>query len=100
MTFQSLAHRFGLALSLAYRLRRSNPASLFFRFNRKMSAVAKLQSPLKELVASATQDGSSEFGKNEKDKAEVNEWIEKVAVGEVAKPGKLKVCLIVLCGFD
>ena len=41
----------------------------------------------------AAQDGSSAFGKNEKDKAEVEEWIEKVASGEVAKPDNLKVGL-------
>ena len=56
-----------------------------------MSAVGKLNSPLKELVAGATQDGSADFGKNEKDKAEVSEWIEKVAAGEVSKPEGLKV---------
>ncbi|KAI0801790.1 hypothetical protein BC629DRAFT_1284797 [Irpex lacteus] len=55
-----------------------------------MSAVAKLQSPLKELVTGAAQDGSADFGKNEKDKKEVEEWIEKVAGGEAAKPEDLK----------
>ena len=56
-----------------------------------MSAVSKLHSPLRELVVGATQDGSSDFGKNEKDKAEVAEWIENVAAGQVAKPDSLKV---------
>ena len=55
-----------------------------------MSAVTKLQSPLKELVTGATQDGSAEFGKNEKDKKEVEEWIEKAAGGEFAKAEVLK----------
>ncbi|KAI0086542.1 hypothetical protein BDY19DRAFT_894826 [Irpex rosettiformis] len=55
-----------------------------------MSAVTKLQSPLKELVAGATHDGSSEFGRNEKDKKEVEEWIERVAGGEVVKAEALK----------
>jgi aminoacyl tRNA synthase complex-interacting multifunctional protein 1 len=56
-----------------------------------MSAIAQLSSPLKELVVGATQDGSADFGKNEKDKAEVSEWIEKVAAGKVGKPEGLKV---------
>lgn len=63
-----------------------------------MSAVAKLQSPLKELVTGAAQDGSADFGKNEKDKKEVEEWIEKVAGGDAAKPENLKVCTA-LCTF-
>ncbi|KAI0712196.1 hypothetical protein C8Q76DRAFT_733767 [Earliella scabrosa] len=60
---------------------------------RKMSvqaALAKLPSPLKDLVTSAVQDGSEDFGKSEKDKAEVAEWIGKVAQGDVAKPENFK----------
>ena len=59
-----------------------------------MSAVVKLQSPLKELVSGAAQDGSTEFGKNEKDKKEVEEWIEKVAGGNIVKPESLKVRIV------
>lgn len=62
-----------------------------------MSAVSKLHSPLSQLVAGATQDGSSDFGKNEKDKAEVNEWLEKIAAGEVVKQERLKVRCAVYC---
>ncbi|THH01578.1 hypothetical protein EW026_g1163 [Hermanssonia centrifuga] len=54
------------------------------------TAIAKLHSPLKELVEGATKEGSAEFGKSEKDKAEVTEWIERVAAGEAAKPENLK----------
>lgn len=61
-----------------------------------MSAISKLHSPLKELVAGATQDGSNDFGQNEKDKAEVSGWIEKIADGAVAKPDNLKVCYALL----
>ncbi|EIW59492.1 nucleic acid-binding protein [Trametes versicolor FP-101664 SS1] len=54
------------------------------------AALAKLPSPLRDLVAGAAQDGSEDFGKSEKDKAEVAEWIDKVAQGDVAKPESLK----------
>lgn len=81
-------YRFKLSL-----LRPSHRLTAYLNITRSMSAVSKLHSSLKELVTSATEDGSSDFGKNEKDKAEVNEWIEKIAVGEVAKPDNLKVML-------
>ena len=55
------------------------------------AALAKLPSPLRDLVAAAAQDGSKDFGRSEKDKAEVAEWIDKVAQGEVAKPDNFKV---------
>nr|KAH9891619.1 hypothetical protein C8Q73DRAFT_801198 [Cubamyces lactineus] len=54
------------------------------------AALAKLPSPLRDLVAAAAQDGSEDFGRSEKDKAEVTEWIDKVAQGEVAKPDNFK----------
>ncbi|KAI8978695.1 hypothetical protein BD414DRAFT_579842 [Trametes punicea] len=49
------------------------------------AALAKLPSPLRDLVVAAAQDGSEDFGKSEKDKAEVADWIDKVAQGDVAK---------------
>ena len=55
------------------------------------AALAKLPSPLRDLVTAAAQDGSEDFGRSEKDKAEVADWIDKVAQGEVAKPDKLQV---------
>ncbi|ETW81567.1 hypothetical protein HETIRDRAFT_318800 [Heterobasidion irregulare TC 32-1] len=54
------------------------------------AAVSKLQSPLRDLVLGATQDGSQDFGKSEKDKTEVTGWIEKVAQGDIVKPEALK----------
>ncbi|KAJ6508800.1 hypothetical protein C8R45DRAFT_968736 [Mycena sanguinolenta] len=42
------------------------------------SSVGKLGSPLKDLVLSVTQNGSLHVGKQEKDQAEVIEWIAKV----------------------
>ncbi|KAF7346315.1 hypothetical protein MSAN_01859100 [Mycena sanguinolenta] len=42
------------------------------------SSVGKLSSPLKDLVLSVTQNGSLHVGKQEKDQAEVIEWIAKV----------------------
>ena len=62
------------------------------------TALAKLPSPLKDLVTGAAQDGSEDFGKSEKDKAEVAEWIDKVAQGDVAKPENFKVRVLVRDG--
>ena len=61
---------------------------------RKMSAQAalsRLPSPLKDLVAGAAQGGSEDFGRSEKDKAEVSQWLEKVVQGDVAKHENFKV---------
>lgn len=55
------------------------------------SAVAKLGSPVKELVLSVTQE-SILLGKTEKDQSEVAEWIEKVGQGELVKETNFKVC--------
>jgi aminoacyl tRNA synthase complex-interacting multifunctional protein 1 len=46
------------------------------------SSISKLPSPLKDLVATSQAD----VGKTEADKAEVAQWIEKIAEGEVALP--------------
>ncbi|EPT05209.1 hypothetical protein FOMPIDRAFT_1111941 [Fomitopsis schrenkii] len=54
------------------------------------AALTKLPVPLRDLVANAASDGSSDFGKSEKDTAEVTQWIEKIAEGSVAKPENLK----------
>ncbi|KAH9933102.1 uncharacterized protein BXZ73DRAFT_101072 [Epithele typhae] len=45
------------------------------------AALANLPAPLKDLVTAAVQDGSEDFGKSEKDRAEVEEWIISVAKG-------------------
>ena len=61
---------------------------------RKMAsaaAISKLHVPLRDLVASAASDGQQDFGKTEKDKTEVAEWIEQIAQGDFTKPGNLKV---------
>ncbi|KAJ7250881.1 hypothetical protein B0H12DRAFT_1019064 [Mycena haematopus] len=42
------------------------------------SSVGKLSSPLKDLVLSVTQNGTLHVGKQEKDQAEVIEWIAKI----------------------
>lgn len=52
------------------------------------ASIAKLHSPLKELVSSVTD---AHHGKSVKDKAEVSEWIEKVAAGDAVRPDGLKV---------
>ena len=57
-------------------------------------AIAKPPSPLRDLVAASVADilVSSET------KPEVNEWIEKVASGQVGKAESLKVRLLVVWG--
>jgi len=50
------------------------------------SFITKLPLPLKDLVLGATP----EMGKSDKDKAEVAEWIEKVAQGDIVKPAGVK----------
>jgi aminoacyl tRNA synthase complex-interacting multifunctional protein 1 len=52
-------------------------------------AIAKLPSPLRDLVTASVTDGSV----NSKTKPEVDEWIEKVASGQVGKSESLKVRL-------
>lgn len=54
------------------------------------SALLKLHSPLKELVAGAVQEGSPDFGRTEKDQADVAGWIEIVAAGNQVKPDTLQ----------
>ncbi|GBE84916.1 hypothetical protein BKA93DRAFT_735979 [Sparassis latifolia] len=54
------------------------------------AAIAKLHAPLGKLVAGAAEHGSPDYGKSEKEQAEVVEWIEKVAQGDVVKPENLK----------
>ena len=52
-------------------------------------AISKLPSLLKDLVAASVADGSV----SSETKPEVNEWIEKVASGQVGQAGSLKVRL-------
>ena len=69
---------------------RSPCLSLFFH-PRQMSsdAIAKLPSPLKDLVAASVADNSVSSGT----KPEVDEWIERVASGQVGKAESIKVRL-------
>jgi len=55
------------------------------------SAVEKLESPVKDLVLAATQDGSQHVGKTETDQSLVTEWIEKVRQGDIVNEASLKV---------
>ena len=76
-----------------YRLQRCggsrSPCLSLFSHLRPMSsdAIAKLPSPLKDLVAASVADSSV----SSETKPEVNEWIEKVASGQVGKAESLKV---------
>ncbi|EKM51492.1 uncharacterized protein PHACADRAFT_149923 [Phanerochaete carnosa HHB-10118-sp] len=51
------------------------------------ASIARLHSPLKELVSSVAD---AHHGKSEKDKTEVSEWIEKVAAGDAVKADGLR----------
>ena len=57
-------------------------------------AIAKLPPPLKDLVAAAVADSPG----GSKINPEVNEWIEKVASGQVGKAESLKVRLHLYLG--
>lgn len=72
---------------------RTSTVPLTFRTmtSASQSALIKLHSPLKELVAGAIQEGSPDFGRTEKDQADVAGWIETVAAGNAVKPDTLKV---------
>lgn len=62
------------------------------------SAVAQLPQSFRDLVLAASQ-GAENFGKSEKDKAEVSEWIAKVADGRIAYPKDAQVCYSAYDGF-
>ncbi|THV05314.1 nucleic acid-binding protein [Dendrothele bispora CBS 962.96] len=54
------------------------------------NSVSKLGSPVKELVQSVAQTENSLTGKTEKDQAEVVQWIDKVAQGDLVKAENIK----------
>ncbi|CAL1713247.1 unnamed protein product [Somion occarium] len=54
------------------------------------ASIAKLHSPLKELLTGALTDITAAFGRTEKDQVEVAEWVENVASGTVGRPEDLK----------
>ena len=75
-----------------YRLQKcgkSRPRFLSLSHPRPMSSneIAKLPSPLKNLVAASVTDSSV----SSETKPEVNEWIEKVASGQLGKVESLQV---------
>jgi hypothetical protein len=76
-----------------YRLQRCSKSrypclSLSFHLRPMSSdAISKLPSPLKDLVVASVADSSV----SSESKLEVNEWIEKVASGQVGQPESLKV---------
>ena len=53
------------------------------------STISALPSPLRTLVAAASPL-KEDYGVNEKDRAEVSEWISKVAQGDIVKPAAVK----------
>lgn len=64
------------------------------------TAIAKLKSPVKELVLGFTQDGTRHIGQTEQDRTEVVGWIEKTAAHEaVTDVQALKVRNISISGY-
>ena len=57
------------------------------------TAVAKLKSPIKDLVLSVTRDGHEFLGENEADANNVLEWIDKMSHEGFLTESGLKVCL-------
>ncbi|KZT12021.1 nucleic acid-binding protein [Laetiporus sulphureus 93-53] len=55
-----------------------------------LTTITKLPVSLRNLVEQSVSDGSKDFGKDEKDKTLVAEWIEKIVEGEIVKPQTLK----------
>ncbi|KAK7469213.1 G4 quadruplex nucleic acid binding protein [Stygiomarasmius scandens] len=53
-------------------------------------SVSKLSSPVKELVQTVAQPETSLVGKTEKDQAEIAQWIDKVAQGDLVKAENIK----------
>lgn len=75
-SFHLIPHRHRLSTRLIVRL---HPLARAMSYE---SSISKLPSSLKDLVVTSQAD----VGKTEADKAEVAQWIEKVAEGEVALP--------------
>ena len=70
--------------------------SISFVTRRPMSfktAVAKLKSPIQDLVLSVTRDGHEFLGENEADANDVLEWIDKISHEGFFSESGLKVCL-------
>lgn len=61
------------------------------RFMSLKAAIDTVKSPVKELLLSATQDGSELAGSSEKDQIEVVGWVEKVGREELAADASLPV---------
>ena len=60
------------------------------------AAIARLNQPLNDLVQSTLRDVVHASGKSDKDQAEVVQWIDMVAQGDIVKPGSLTVILKLL----
>lgn len=78
------------AMSLLLRSLRTPRLSAFA--HRKMSSgsiISSLPSPLRDLIANASPR-DEDYGVNEKDKAEVSDWISKVASGDIVQPSAVR----------
>ncbi|KAI9512416.1 nucleic acid-binding protein [Russula earlei] len=66
-----------------------NRFSTITRPSKRMSSTDILASPLRELVAGTLQQDQRQLGASEQDKADVAQWIEKVARADFVKPDAL-----------
>lgn len=60
-------------------------------------AVAKLSTPVKELVLAVTENGIRHIGESAEDQADVTEWIEQAVKPDFVSEANLQVCEIRSC---
>src|SRR6266850_1086881 len=75
----SLVHRFSIL-------------NLFSRSMSSTDAFSSLSSPLRELLVGFTQQDQQQQGVSEKDRADIAQWVEKVARADFVKPDDLQLC--------
>lgn len=89
-----LLQRLNLSFISIYALRKAS----LRRYMASNVSVSQLPSQLRDLVlAAAPRD--EDFGASDKDRAEVSDWISKVANGDIVQPSTAKVCSFALPSF-
>jgi aminoacyl tRNA synthase complex-interacting multifunctional protein 1 len=56
------------------------------------ATLSKISSPVKELVAAVTDNGTRHIGETEKDQKEVVDWVEKTVQPDVTSTTSIQVC--------
>lgn len=85
----------GRFISVTRIFHRSCPRLSIPSSSRTMSlkgAISKLNSPVKDLVVTVTNDGAQYDGETAKDQADVAIWIEKASRDDLVKEENLPVC--------